>query len=492
MYYNNSVSKVRKTLPIIILLILAAILRFQNLGYSEFQDDEKKAFIRSQAGANVYEFFMNQRKGPMQFLVTSATMLIHNDPRNELLVRIPFTIINLLSVLVFYLILKEVVKSDLAAFFGTLLYLANGFVVGFSRIAQYQNLNLLFSLLSLLFFIKLPTNTKTCYRNSILGTLFFSLSLLSHWDAIFYLVPSIYFYLRFLTDRSVEKKTKIDVFAINVVLASLLLLPFLVPYLSRQANNPLKSEYFQRRVGFSSYPLERHKFIFELYNPFITLYLLSVLAFIGSIKIRKNYIYILWFLINFLLIRFFMQKPGTHIYNYVIPAIVLASFGINLMQKFKKMFKFGILPLVTLLTVFIYYQSYMIFVINTTEYPWDGKVFVNTRILKLEKPVYTDDEILTFGFPHFRNWKYVAQIVLNDPDDCGYITNEEKSISQIYLPDNYGIPYNKNCYYVADVRRPFVTEGKLMVFAETVDREPLYTYKRDGKKLLRLYKIVKE
>ena len=136
---------------LIILFLATFILRFINLGYSEFQDDEKKTRIVLNQQTNLIDFFLSQRKGPMQFLVAYVplTYFQSNGYVNEFAVRLPFTVANFVTVFVLYALILKLTKSHLASFFVAFLFLVNGFVVGFSRIAQYQNLNLLFSITSL-------------------------------------------------------------------------------------------------------------------------------------------------------------------------------------------------------------------------------------------------------------------------------------------------------------------------------------------------------
>ncbi len=479
---------IKKNAPLILLVILAGILRFSNLGYSEFQDDEKKALFRVSESTSSYEFLMNQRKGPMQFLVTGATGFIINDDLNEFAIRLPFTIANLLSVVVFYLILKNLFKSQIPAFLGALIFSLNGFSVGFSRIAQYQNLNILFSLLSFYFFLKLSqTNTKHL-KFSLLGTLFFSLSLLSHWDAIFFTPPIIFFYISFILNKSISKHEKIRTTLINLALGCILLLPFLIPYILKQLSNPENVRYFNRRVGLSTYTWDRHKFIFELYNPFVAIYFLPFLALIGLFWKRKGLLLLGWSLINLITIKFFMQKPGTHIYNYVIPLIFLASAGIQALYTNRIVFKVLLLPLFISIS-FLYYQSFMIFVDNKQEYPWDEKEILKIGKVSLTTEEYTDKEILTFGFPHFRNWRDVDRVVSQDSDNCSYISNEGKEITEIYMSSKYGILEKRSCYYIVDVKNPFNTRAKGAVYAETVGKKPVYTFKMDGKSLVKVYKI---
>jgi len=475
---------------LILLVILAGILRFSNLGYSEFQDDEKKALFRTSESTSSYEFLMNQRKGPMQFLVTGITSFILNDDLNEFAIRLPFTIANLLSVVVFYLILKNLFKSQIPAFLGALIFSVNGFIVGFSRIAQYQNLNILFSLLSFYFFLKLSqTNTKHL-KLSLLGTFFFSLSILSHWDAIFFIPPIIFFYIKFLLNKNISKNEKIRATFFNLASGCVLLLPFIIPYILNQLTNQENVQYFNRRVGLSTYNWNRHKFIFELYNPFITIYVLPFLALIGLLWKRKGLVLLGWFLINLIAIKFFMQKPGTHIYNYVISLIFLASAGIQVLYTKKILFKLLLLPLLVSIS-FLYYQSFMIFVDHKQEYPWDEKEIIKIRKISLNTKEYSDKEILTFGFPHFRNWREIDKVVSQDPDNCSYISNEGKEITEIYMGNKYGVLEKRICYYIVDVKNPFNTRAKDAVFAETVGKKPVYTFKRDGNSLVKVYKIVK-
>lgn len=485
---------VKKLAPIPLLLTIlffGAFLRFQNLGYSEFQDDEKKAFIRPKSEQSVYSFFMDQRKGPMQFLVTEATKGFVEDTRNEFAFRLPFAVINLVSVLVFYLLLKELLDSHVVAALGSLIYLSNGFVVGFSRIVQYQNINLLFSLLAVYFFMLLSRRQRGAYLFSLLGTLSFSVSLLAHWDAIFFVVPIIYFYGVFLLRKDVPRRKKVYVTVSNLVFGCVLLLPFLVPYIQNQLSHDDNVRYFGRRVGKSELSWARHQFIFELYNPFVTLLLLPLLSVFSLFKYKKSFIFVIWFVVNLLAIKYFMEKPGTHIYNYVIPVIFLASFGISALYKFKPVFIAVLIPLLIAIA-FLYYQSYMLFVDHNNEYPWDGKLVLHYKNISYITAPYSEPEILTFGFPHYRNWKEINRVLNSDPDNCSYISNEGKEITQIYMDQKYGIINTRTCYYIVDVVRPFNIRGDGVVYAQIKGKEPVYVYSRDDEDLVKVYKIIQK
>ncbi|HXK52556.1 phospholipid carrier-dependent glycosyltransferase [Candidatus Nomurabacteria bacterium] len=490
--YSRPVSKISRIkiiniLIIISLLFFGGFLRFSNLGYSEFQDDEKKAVVRKINGETTAEFLLNQRKGPLQFAVTSATLLI-NQNKSELVLRAPFTFLNLLSIVVVYFLLKEITGSKTAGFFGAFIFLTNGFIVGFSRIAQYQNLNIFFSLLSLLFYRNLVTKQTKLALYSVLGTICFSLSVLAHWDAVFFIVPIVYFYIVFLIRKDITKRSKLIITSINFLAGSFVILPFLLPYLNNLSANSGNLEYFDKRMGLLAYPLSRHKYIFELYNPFYALYFIGALSAIAIFKIKQSWPYMMWLIINFAGIFIFMEKPGTHIYNYFIPAIFLTSFGISALAKNKHIFILFLLPL-ALSVSFLYLQSYKIFVDHKQEYPWDSKTIITLFGTKYDTKIYDDKEVLTFGFPHFRNWKEVNEIIKSDKDGCSYITNEGKEISQIYVEEKYGILNSRRCYYIVQVVKPFITRGNGAKFAKISGKSPVYTYKKDGETLLKMYRI---
>lgn len=477
-----------KYLPLAIILLLTITLRYVNLGYSEFQDDEKKAFIRLANDETTINFFLTQRKGPMQYFVTSISQLVIQDTKNEFWVRFPFTTMNLMSAFVLYLLLSKITKNKHATLFATLFYVINGFIVGFSRIAQYQNLNLLFSLLAIYFYYHLIEKDTKLFRYSLLGTLSFCVSLLSHWDAI-YIIPIVtYVFIKFLKRLDLSGHYKKRILLYNFLLGCIVLLPVLIPYFHTYTNNISNQEYFDKRLGFNSYPIQRHLYIFELYNPFLAFPVYLFILLLSLVFIKKTYPYLIWFIFSFASIAFFMEKPGTHIYNYLLPIIFLSAIVIHQtyldLKKNARNIKYTLFGVLVIIISFLYIQSYIIFVDNSLEYPWEEK-----KILFFQTTKYVDKEILTFGFPHYRSWKEVAKIIDHDPNNCSYITNEGKEISQVYVLTKYGLINDGRCYYIADVTKPFISTRDKIVFPKVNDNRLVYKYQKDGRTLLKLYKI---
>jgi len=495
-----------------ILLFISLYTRFYNLGYSDYIGDEHKAFIELRPQQIVTNFFFEQRKGPMQFLVSHIPYLITGDFRNELAQRIPFAVISVVAILVFYFAIKKLTKSMQIAFLSAFLLCVNGFIVGFGRIAQYQNLNLLFSFLALFFYTDLLDEhaSKKYLKSSLLGTMFWCLSMLSHWDAVFLLPAAVIIYTRFLLRKNVDNSQKIKLVVCNLILGLLLLVPFLAPYVHFQINNPDNMQYFSRRIEFGHVLFERYKLLINLYNPFLTYYLLLSMGILGAILVKKSYMFSAWFLFAYGTFELFVRKPGTHIYNFIIPLTVLAAMGIaKIYEVLPKYFKVVWSCAVVSALVFLTYQTHFFFIDHASEYPWQQKTLVDfynleTKIYDRKKvktrdrvyhslttPEYSIDQKLPlFGFPHKRYWNEINEYVQNTNRESGenlpYMTNEVKTVSEWYMDTAYGAD---RPFYLIGVKRPlsFFNDYKYPQFSgKTTVRE---ICAEDGETVVRIYRV---
>jgi len=486
--------------------LLAAPFRFIDLGYSDYIGDERKAFIQPLNAQSLQDFFITRRKGPMQFLVSEIPHFITKDFRNEYAQRFPFAVLSVFSVAALYLMIKKLSGDGLAAFISSLLYLVNGFIVGFGRIAQYQNLNLLFNFLSIYFYSDLLFKDKKLIRSTFLGTFFFSLSTLSHWDAIFIIPIVSYIFVRFLVNKAHTKDYKLRILLLNFMLGCLLLLPFLIPYLLAFTGLSDNQDYFGRRVDIGFHSLGTYLELIRLYNPFYTLQFVSIAALFGILRFKKALPYILWFVIAFLIFEFLVRKPGTHIYNFVLPVTILAGLGIaGVIHAFPRWTK--ILPVMLLIPVFTFlgYQSYFIFVDHVDEYPWEQKVYFeelrtkypnNNYVKKLPvliTPEYTIEQKLPlFGFPHYRHWDDINTYVNSRNDetgeDYGYISNEDKTISEWYMDAKYRVTGG---FYIIAVKHP-VNFVQVSAFPQFPGKTEERRIMNNDDWVVRIYKVNKD
>lgn len=464
-------------LSVVVLVLLAGFLRFYNLGYSDYIGDEQKAMLLPEGSQATWNFLIKQRKGPMQFLVSYIPRIFVGNFNNELAERIPFALFSVASVWLFYALVKKLTKDHIIALSSAFLFMVNGFIVGFGRIAQYQNLNIFFSLLSLYFYSDFVFREDHLIRRTLLGTLFWCLSILSHWDGVFIIPVVAWFFITFLRDQKFSAGYKIRVILYNFILGCLILLPFMVPYIIFHSKNPLSEGYFQRRIGLGYSNNKLYKMFIDLYNPFFTFWLLIFLSLVSLIKIRKEVMYVVWFIFSYILFELFVRKPGTHIYNFLIPVFILSGFGFaSIFNSLKrKLVRKIILIAAVLLAVFLYYQSYLVFVDHSREYPWeteeylvfeDGCLFFSgfcdrfdiVKMVIKTKEYYYDYEgqkLPLFGFPHSRNWKEINDFVnvRNSASDktLGYSTNEDQSVSGWYMDASYR---SSGSFYFVGISRP--------------------------------------
>lgn len=443
-----------KVALISLLLVISGAFRLWDLGYSDYIPDEYKSFLILKEGESVSDFFLRQRKGPMQFLVGSFAFYFSQDYKNELIHRIPFTIVSIFNVYLFFLIVlrltKDYSKSFEISYISALIFSFNGFIFGFSRIAQYQNLNMFFSFISVLLFFKvldIPSKSKQVLY-SFLSTIFFILSFLSHWDAVFYL-PLLFSIILF---KSIDEKNWKRFWLISSTFLSsciLILGTLLYFYLGNLSNNSTNQEYLERRIEFFSSSIVTYYNYIILYNPYLFFWILVPAIVYSLFYFKKNIHLNIWFLTVFILFYLFFKKPGTHIYNFLIPTFIMIGIFLTetwefivkkIPNKFKGISLKSFLVLKYLAIIFLVLQTYFLFVDSSEEYPFEQEkvLFFTTK-----EYIYSEEEKLPlFGFPHSRNWREVNQILLLENKKRGkelkYLSNEDDGISKFYLDLKYG------------------------------------------------------
>jgi hypothetical protein len=204
-----------------------------------------------------------------------------------------------------------------------------------------------------------------------------------------------------------------------------------------------------------------------------------------------------------------VRKPGTHIYNFIIPLTVLSAITITMiLEKAPGYIKYLWAFVVSLVLIFLFYQSYVVFLDHKREYPWEQKTLIdltswqdkwydNKRVSKKERvyktlttPKYTlEQKLPLFGFPHKRHWNEINNFVntqneLNS-ESMGYITNEVKTISEWYMDAEYS---NDRPFYVIGVKKPlsFVADYK---FPQIGRKYTMHEIQNEfGETIVRIYK----
>ena len=204
------------------LIFVTLWLRLANLGYSDYQGDEIKALLRPADGQSVSEFLLDQRKGPVQFLITYTLGFIDPTFLNQFLFRLPFALAGIISVYLFYKLLKYHF-NDKVALYGSLFFSLNGILVAFSRIVQYQTVTIMFYLLALYFFTLALKVKAWSVKGLYLGMIAWAVSILAHFDGGFIAPFAFYIFFRWFKEVDLPKKEKITHFIFSGLLAGAIL-----------------------------------------------------------------------------------------------------------------------------------------------------------------------------------------------------------------------------------------------------------------------------
>ena len=456
-----------------ILILITLITRFDQLGYSHYYGDETKTFYRDKTKSAV-EFFLNQRKGPMQFFIVWVVEKL-TQSYHEAINRMPFAIASLFSVIGFYFLVKKLfeksIYSNHIATIASFMFSLSGFFIAFGRTVQYQSLVLLFGIGAVLLFL---------YKRPILSGIMLGLGLLSHYDAIFYFTPiaTLIFLIEF------KNYKKITQFVLSMLLIAA---PFYILYFLSGNFNLNTLPYIQNRVSGNGVLPNNSLLTISTYNPnylYIIVLAFSLFAIFKTVKNIKHYyqfpeqiVLISWFLFPFILFEVIFSSPGTHILNYLVPIIILSAVGIIEVFNFLKN---KIVKSIGVVMIHLIIISITITQINTFTpsfhqgYPW---------INNISKDKF---QLFLYGFPYERGWKEIGIYLLAQRDFDNFYTNDDIEAAAFYLYPKPTFKYNPTYYVEVFNNQQFKTEDPNFqkVFNYTLQKEIF----KDGVKVANIYK----
>lgn len=419
--------------------ILSVFLRFWGLGYSEFYGDETKTFYLDKT-TPAHEFFLNQRKGPVQFAVVWFMEKVVGG-YDEFYTRIPFALAGILAVPMLFFIVQKIAGNK-AALIATTLFGLNGFYIAFSRTVQYQSFMILFGFLAIYFaLLYQETANKTRLHYAMLSALFLALSYLSHYDAVFFDVVISFILIKIIYDRKDEFWAAVKEVVIYFIIPTTIIAAlFYVPYVLRGYYQGNTLNYMSRRLSGLEYGKNASWYTFWVYNPHSIWAFLSVFIIPYLLKRAewgRNLLFF-WFLVPFIAFQFIFSNPGTHIHNYFIPLIVIVSVGIAdfmemIEDKKQKQYLYAFLlyifGLLLVVDLFVFVPA-----VNKG-YPWKDSSRLNTHVSKINK----DFHLFLYGFPYKRGWAEIANYVYENGIREIY-TNDNDTIAKYYVR---GVSYKK-------------------------------------------------
>jgi hypothetical protein len=221
-------------------------------------------------------------------------------------------------------------------------------------------------------------------------------------------------------------------------MALLLAGTFYIPFIFRPGFASV-TDYLQDRVtgGSVRVTFEKTYELLRLYFPPLYLPAISSLAAIGSTTLftRRAPLYIFttltWFASPFFFYMFLGGDPRSHIYMYVLPALILAALGIDLLISIPKSrwaIRSGIATAWLIIAVFGS-ATYYLMVDHSIEHPWEVK-----PILGYEPPNLTRGHIQgVFGFPYNRGLGQVGELFRSGQLEGTVGSNERYSTVEFYF-----------------------------------------------------------
>lgn len=310
-----------------LLIGVSTLLRFMNLGYSDFQGDEINALCRIAEFRSRGEFLiylLGQRKGPVQYLVTCALSFFDPNFSNGLLFRLPFAAANLLAMICFFILVYRLFSPQIA-FYSSFLLAVSGIFIAFARIVQYQSFVMLGGIAAILSLTLALYDEKWKIIGLYLGFVTAALGVLAHFDAAFMLPPMavlvIHWWLKYRHQPDFARLRWHLLAAI--LLFTFLVLAFYVPYV--RGLGRYQTDYWQERFTGDSTNIFR---VIEFYNPGPFLWFSLVAVAIGFTQVRKSVnwqILLAWLIPPLIFMVLIFKDSRTHAYTYLLPLLIIAG-----------------------------------------------------------------------------------------------------------------------------------------------------------------------
>ncbi len=365
---------------IVAILIFAALLRFYRLEYQSFWTDE---IITNKASKNsvsdlIFHPTTNNNMPPLYFVITHLLLKVDHYSA-ELLLRFPSVLFGVLSVAVFYFIVKRFLGSKVSLVATAFMAIAP-FHIWYSQEARPYSLLLFLSLLSIWLLQELVSKPHSSWRQtgfvgSVVLTFYCHTIAIAFIGALFIYVLMFYF----KSDWKYWSKIFMSIIILMVpALIYLLLNPPAAggdPHRTTNILSSLAYTLWTFSTGFSLGPCLSEWHVqdkLKILQPHIHLILpimllVSMLFLVGTAKLYKNDKKAFWFTLLLFICPLLLGIVGSfissvHPFNvrYSIisyPAfIILIAFGLLSINNFKgRWFAFGSLVLVCVLSLNNYY-----------------------------------------------------------------------------------------------------------------------------------------
>lgn len=398
----------RDVAPLSLILLGSAALRMVYLGYSHFQGDEIAALYP--VGVPFQDVLLEQLKGPVQLLITGAVRQISGG-YGEWETRLPFSLASLLGVYAVYRVARAAFGRR-TALLAAALTGSCGLLVAFGRIVQYQAVVMLAVTLAAFFLIRWVQQDRPPLLYS--GLVCFALALLAHYDALTFLPALLLLLLLGFLRPEQRTRARLRHLILACLLAAVLMGLFYIPFIFRPGFASVVL-YLQGRVvgAEGGQTFTRTAQLLALYFP--PLYLpgmalltsTGILAAWGKRARPFGLVIITWFTAPFMFYMLLGGQPRSHVYTYVLPAMILAALGVDAIlsavaRPAERVTRAFVWTAILASAAITYYML----VDHSIEHPWERKT-----VMGYELPNLVNDRAQgVFGFPYRRGMAQVGDL----------------------------------------------------------------------------------
>jgi hypothetical protein len=358
---------------VLVLLVLGAALRLPGLSYHEFHTDEVVVLTRArEALLGEDDALARHTKGPGELAI--ATVVYRTlDTANEGAARLPFALSSVVSIVAVALLGRSLFSAPAGIWAGVLLAV-NGFALGLSRIAQYQPVVMLLSVLAILAAWEFARGGPI--RWLALAATFGAWGLLLHYELALVwpaLLLAAWFGWRQAPDK---KRVLLALFGASalggIVVAVMYLRAFLNPYFATTQS------YLDTRMGglgqtFNlAFLAEMATFYNSTYFATGLLLLVALGLCIGwRAQLRGTLLLIGWFLPYLFVYLLVVEFPGTHFYTIMPSWSLLAALPLAVLSTSpprRRVLRYSIWGGLALWLVVSIYYLYLVFFRQHPEY----------------------------------------------------------------------------------------------------------------------------
>ncbi len=496
-------------------LVVAALLRLPNLGYSDFQGDEARAMLRAAEVIQGYpSALVIHKKGPAEILLPTGIYAVQGMI-TEAQARFPFTLAGMVGILAIYLLGWRMFGA-VAGWIAAMLLAVDGYFIGFARIVQYQSVVFCMSVLVVLAIYRQARSDRPMPAYLLLAGLCFVGSLYAHYEALWVLIPGLYL-LYVYVQRTENWRGLLRALSMPVVVTLGLLLLFYVPFLLDARWDQTARDVFGNRIG-NDFPYNNLRDFFErttIYDSayqaifmiiaallaqaivlrqawprlvvwgvvaltagglaftFFTrpdwlriggmdhtwiFFALAIGVVVASPRIRaEDRAVWLWFGVPMVLSIFFVSKPNSHVYGFFMGwALVIGSASETIWQGLQTQIglpraRLVALPAALILLTIFANYAFLFFTYTGVEVL---RTWTQHRPWGYWTPYTLPTRGSLFGLPYKNGWKVVGALYADGTLDAPFTSNETSRVGDWYSRGLHFCPPDAQYYMLPTTLQP--------------------------------------